>query len=88
MYHHCCWELVGLTFSARITNAYHDVSIANVSKPRRQVRHLLEALSADLCKVAAGVAENNIGEMLDIKPGNRGEKDRTRTGRGSPQSMP
>jgi hypothetical protein len=48
-------------------SAYHDVSIANVSKPRRELKHLL-VFSADLRKVATEATENNIGKMLDIRP--------------------
>lgn len=47
-------------------SAYHDVSIANVSKPRREAKHL-PAFSADLRKLAAGLTENNIGKMLDVR---------------------
>jgi hypothetical protein len=53
-------------FGQAFTSAYHDVSIANVSKPRREVNLL--PFSADLRKVAADVTEKNIGKMLDMRP--------------------
>lgn len=44
-----------------------------MSKPRREIKHLL-AFNADLQKVAAGVAKNNIGKMLDIRPATGAKK--------------
>jgi hypothetical protein len=53
-------------FPRAFISAYHDVSIANVSRPRRELRHLF-VFSADLRKVATEATENNIGKMLDIR---------------------
>jgi hypothetical protein len=60
-------------FSRAFISAYHDVSIANVSKPRREFKHLL-VFSADLRKVATEATENNIGKMLDIPPATGAKK--------------
>lgn len=69
-----CNQLVGWLFSGLgFTSAYHDVSIANVSKPRREFKHLL-AFIADLRKIAAAVTLNNIGKMFDIRPATGAKK--------------
>lgn len=63
----------GFFFRLAFTSTYHDVSIANVSKPRREFKHLL-AFIADLRKLAAAVTLNNIGKMFDIRPATGAKK--------------